>query len=208
LYDFWLKYKYVVLVTAVIVGVLIYHNSGTKQDEVSEGTLPVAHEEVKGESTSKQKEEEKEEKEVLLVDVKGAVVKSGVYELRQGTRVKDAVEAAGGFTEGADSKGVNLAALLQDEMVVYVPMIGEEQSNVPAQGSTPANTQSGVDDKISINTATSEELQKIPGIGATRAESIIKYREEKGAFKKIEDLLEISGIGEKTLEKMKDKIKL
>jgi competence protein ComEA len=197
LYDFWLKYKYGILLAVVVLGIFVYRNAGITQNGVSESTLQVTQEEVKGDSTEKQEDEAKQK--IVLVDVKGAVVKSGVYELRQGTRVKDAIEAAGGFTDTADSKQVNLAALVQDEMVIYVPVVGEQAEN---GGST------GGDDKISINRATSEELQEIPGIGATRAEAIIQYREEKGPFKKIEDLLEISGIGEKTLEKMKDKIRL
>ncbi|GGE74697.1 helix-hairpin-helix domain-containing protein [Priestia taiwanensis] len=201
MYEMWLKYKYIVLLGTVIIGISIYYYSNPNQEGLKDNVAAVAHEEIQEGFPSKQQEEENDAQKVFLVDVKGAVVKSGVYELRQGTRIKDAIAAAGGFADHADSNGVNLAATLQDEMVVYVPVIGEEQSTVQNGGETK-------DSKISINKATSEELQQIPGIGPTRAETIINYREENGPFKKIEDLLEISGIGEKTLEKMKDKIKL
>ncbi|MDA1565007.1 helix-hairpin-helix domain-containing protein [Bacillus cereus] len=140
----------------------------------------------------------KEQKRTIIIDVKGAVNKEGVYEMKEGDRVKDAVQKAGGFLSEVDMKKVNLAQIVQDQMLLYIP-----SKNEPEQGMF---TSSKEDGKIRINTAAKEQLEKITGIGSRKAESILKYREEHGPFQKIEDLLEIDGIGAKSLEKIKDQI--
>nr|WP_307802525.1 helix-hairpin-helix domain-containing protein [Bacillus sp. XF8] len=142
--------------------------------------------------------ESKEQKKTIMIDIKGAVHHEGVYEMEMGARVKDGVEKAGGFLPEADMAKVNLAQLMQDQMLLYVPKKGEQ---VQA-----ANLPSGQEGKIQINVAPKEQLEKITGIGPRKAENIMKYREEHGPFQKIEDLLEVDGIGEKSLEKIKDKI--
>ncbi|TDE73765.1 MULTISPECIES: helix-hairpin-helix domain-containing protein [Streptococcus] len=143
----------------------------------------------------------------IFVDIKGAVKNEGVYELSNGSRVTDLVKKAGGFTEDADKKSVNLAEKLVDEAVVYVAKVGE---NV-AQVTTPSQANNGIDqdtssDQINLNTATLEQLQTISGIGAKRAQDIIDYRESNGGFSSIDDLKNVSGIGEKTLEKLKAEV--
>lgn len=143
----------------------------------------------------------------IFVDIKGAVKNEGVYELSNGSRVTDLVKKAGGFTEDADKKSVNLAEKLTDEAVVYVAKVGE---NV-AQVTTPSQANNGIDqdtssDQINLNTATLEQLQTISGIGAKRAQDIIDYRESNGGFSSIDDLKNVSGIGEKTLEKLKAEV--
>ena len=140
----------------------------------------------------------KEQKKIIIIDVKGAVVREGVYEMKEGDRAKDAVEKAGGFLLEADVKKVNLAQIVQDQMILYVPNKNEQVQEVA--------TFSKGEAKIQINAASKEQLEKITGIGSRKAESILKYREEHGPFQKIEDLLEIDGIGAKSLEKIKDQI--
>jgi len=140
----------------------------------------------------------KEQKNPIVIDVKGAVFKEGVYEMKEGERVKDAVEKAGGFLPDAEIKKVNLAQVVQDQMLLYIP-----NKNEPVQEGAASSKKEG---KVQINTASKEELEKITGIGSRKAESILKYREEHGPFQKIEDLLEIDGIGTKSLEKIKDQI--
>ncbi|MDC2863341.1 helix-hairpin-helix domain-containing protein [Bacillus sp. BP-3] len=142
--------------------------------------------------------ESKLQSKTIIIDTKGAVHREGVYELQSGARVKDAVEKAGGFLPEADVTKVNLAQLVQDQMVIYVPKKGEQNSTV--------NEAPLSEGKIQINTATKEQLEKISGIGPRKAENIIKYREQHGLFQKVEDLLEVDGIGEKSLEKMKGEI--
>ncbi|MEK5250896.1 competence protein ComE [Bacillus mycoides] len=140
----------------------------------------------------------KEQKKIIIIDVKGAVFKEGVYEMKEGDRVKEAVEKAGGLLPDADVKKVNLAQMVQDQMLLYVP-----NKNEPVQEGATFSKSEG---KVQINTASKEQLEKITGIGSRKAENILKYREEHGPFQKIEDLLEIDGIGAKSLEKIKDQI--
>lgn len=145
----------------------------------------------------------------IMVDVKGAVQQPGVYNLKMGSRVTDAIAAAGGMTEEADTKSINLAAGLDDEAVVYVAR-AEENISVLDEGQGQGNQASPKSQqekgKINLNKATSEELQTISGIGAKRAEDIINYRESKGGFQSVDDLKNVSGIGDKTLEKIRDSV--
>ncbi|MDU7123842.1 MAG: helix-hairpin-helix domain-containing protein [Streptococcus sp.] len=148
--------------------------------------------------------------EQVTVDVKGAVTKPGVYTLNASSRVTDAIKAAGGMTEDADAKSVNLAASLSDEEVIYVASKDENVSVVGQSDSGAASDKGGKtsqkDGKINLNTATSEQLQTISGIGAKRAEDIIAYRESHGGFQSVDDLKNVSGIGDKTLEKIRESI--
>ncbi|WP_010678196.1 helix-hairpin-helix domain-containing protein [Bacillus timonensis] len=143
-----------------------------------------------------------DEPKLILVDIKGAVHNEGVYEARDGMRVKDIVEMAGGFTEDAEQRLVNLAQRIEDEMVIDVPHVGEAMN-------MGESSISQVDDgMVSLNKATQVELETLTGIGPSKAAAIITYREEHGPFKQLEDLLQVSGIGEKSFEKIKDELKL
>ncbi|HLR80603.1 MAG TPA: helix-hairpin-helix domain-containing protein [Bacillota bacterium] len=137
--------------------------------------------------------------EKVMVDIKGEVNKPGVYELDANARVEDAIQMADGFTKNADQTTVNLAQKVVDEMMVIVPKEGD----VKAQEGSDVNGE-----KIRINDASQEEIESITGIGPSKAEAIIQYREEHGMFQTAEDLLEISGIGEKTLENIRDEIQV
>ncbi|MBF7145772.1 helix-hairpin-helix domain-containing protein [Bacillus toyonensis] len=150
------------------------------------------------EKKSKPKILDAKEQKKILIDMKGAVVKEGVYEMKEGDRFEDAVEKAGGFLPEADIKKVNLAQIVQDQMILYVPNKNEQVQDLA--------TSSKGEGKVQINAASKEQLEKITGIGSRKAESILKYREEHGPFQKIEDLLKIDGIGVKSLEKIKDQI--
>ena len=160
-------------------------------------------------SQSKTEGSEKGESKVT-VDVKGAVANPGVYTLKASARVTDAIKAAGGMTEDADAKSVNLAASLSDEEVVYVATKDENLSVLGQSGTGQVSDKGGQtsakDGKINLNTATSEELQTISGIGAKRAEDIIAYRESHGGFQSVDDLKNVSGIGDKTLDKIRESL--
>ena len=146
------------------------------------------------------------EDQLVTVDVKGAVKKPGVYQLQSNSRVHDALEKAGGLTDEADLKSVNQAQKLSDEAVVYVAKVGENAVDVTT--SAPASATSGTGQTksalVNLNTATEADFQTISGIGQKRAQDIIAYREANGRFKSVDDLKNVSGIGAKTLEKLKE----
>ncbi|CAM3794314.1 helix-hairpin-helix domain-containing protein [Alkalicoccus chagannorensis] len=135
---------------------------------------------------------------MLMVDVKGEVMDQGTYQLEEGDRVEDAVSAAGGFTEHAAADGVNLAQRVMDEMMIVIPEEGMEESTaVQPDASSEAET------SISINQADSAQWQTLPGIGPAKADAIVLFREENGPFGSVEELVEVPGIGEKTLDQLR-----
>ena len=140
---------------------------------------------------------------VIFVDIKGAVKNPGVYQMKVGDRVKDALEAAGGLTEEADSQKVNLAKRLEDQMVIVVPKVGEEAEEIPAGATSKEEAKEG---KVNINTATVEELKTLKGVGEKKAEAIIEYRKKNGSFQTKEDLMKVRGIGKKLFESFQERI--
>ncbi|MDM5302568.1 helix-hairpin-helix domain-containing protein [Bacillus subtilis] len=157
------------------------------------------------ENTEVKQEAVKDEDDTIVIDIKGAVQHPGVYEMRTGDRVSQAIEKAGGTGEQADEMQVNLAELLQDGTVVYIPKKGEETTMQQGSGGA-VKSDGGKEAPVNINTATLEELQGISGVGPSKAEAIIAFREENGRFQTIEELTKVSGIGEKSLEKIKSSI--
>ena len=145
----------------------------------------------------------------LKVDVQGAVHNPGVYTLRPGDRVKDALEAAGGATSDADLEAVNRSRRLQDEAYYYIPRIGETPRSPVATASAPAALTAGVGPGpngglIDLNTAPAELLETLPGIGPAKAEAIVEYRGQNGAFLTVDGITRVTGIGSGTLEKIRD----
>lgn len=144
----------------------------------------------------------------VVVYVSGGVSKPGVYKLFRGSRVVDAVALAGGFMPGADAAKINLAMLLKDEMQIHVPYAAIPVSNNPGVAA-PANANTGSSgDKVNINTASKEELDKLPGIGPAIAERIIEYRTNIEPFRDIADIKKVPGIGEAKYNQFKNKISL
>lgn len=153
--------------------------------------------------------QETEEQITILVDVGGAVKKPHVVELEENSRVADAIDAAGGLKDNADTAGINQATFLADGEKVYIPTKGESISGVEAavqaQAGSGGNAVTG-GSKVNLNTATSEELQTLNGVGPATAEKILEYRTASGSFKSIEELKNVNGIGDKTFEKLKEQI--
>jgi len=139
----------------------------------------------------------------IYVDIGGEVKNPMLAELKDGSRVDDAIKAAGGVTENADLTDVNRAAFLEDGEKIYIPAKPEFEET--AEGTY---TEVYSDGKININTADAVKLQELDGVGPATAEKIIDYREQNGRFSSIEDIKNVSGIGEKTFEKMKGDIKV
>jgi competence protein ComEA len=141
-------------------------------------------------------EDDKASEMEVMVDVKGEVRNPGVYEMPADSRVNDVIQKAGGFMDEADETQVNLAQKVHDEMIIIISKSGEA-GEVSTQGSN----ESG---KVRINVADQAEIESLNGIGPSKAQAIIQYREENGLFQTAEDLLEISGIGQKTLDNIMD----
>ena len=123
--------------------------------------------------------------------------------MKDGDRVKDALDAAGGLTDEADSQKVNLAKRLEDQMVIVVSKVGEEAEEIPAGATSKEEAKEG---KVNINTATVEELKTLKGVGEKKAEAIIEYRKKNGSFKTKEDLMKVRGIGKKLFESFEERI--
>lgn len=145
----------------------------------------------------------KEEK-TCLVYVCGAVVSPGVYELDDGSRIYEAVELAGGFMEEAAEDALNLAESVTDGQMIRIPT-EEEQEAVGRQG---AEADSAADGKLDLNRADVAALMELPGIGQSKADAIVGYREEHGPFSQAEDLMKVEGIKEGVFNKIKDRIKV
>lgn len=148
---------------------------------------------------------------MIMVDIGGEVKNPMVAELAEGSRVEDAIEAAGGVTEDADLIDINRAAFLEDGDKILIPAKLDSNDGNTSSGVTSSSSKGSYTSyssgKININTAGSEELQQLDGVGPVTAEKIIEYRESNGRFGSIEDIKNVSGIGEKTFEKMKDDIR-
>lgn len=149
----------------------------------------------------------------IVVDVGGAVRNPTVVRLADGARVADAIAAAGGLADDADASGVNQAAVVADGQKVLVPRVGEAvpTADTATGAGTPAGTQTGSapgasSGLVNINSATADQLDALPGVGPSTAQAIIEDRERNGPFKGIEDLMRVSGIGEKKFEKLRSSI--
>jgi len=199
------NFKNILLITAALVIILtsaaafiyLYGKSETISIETSAKTRDTGGSAI---------EEKTASTDTVYVDVSGCIKTPGVYELPYGSRIFEAIEKAGGFTKHADRALINQAETITDGMKINVPDKRDTEENGSGEAHVSGNGASDTDELININTAGSEELQQISGIGPVTAEKIIRYREENGAFGSVEDIKNVSGIGEKTLEKMKPQI--
>lgn len=185
---------------------LMMGNSAEVEEENSLDDLLAAQMDVPPEEEVEPTESKSVEPELFMVDVKGEVHVPGVYELPADGRVKDAIAMAEGLTDEANELAINFAQKVEDQMVIYVPHM-DDDSGLPENTTTEAGEASGVT-VININTASEQELMTLSGIGQAKAQQIIQYREENGLFDTPEDLMNVSGIGEKSFETLKDSIKV
>jgi len=190
--------KYGIFVVFIIVGYVLFQFQFDKSEKISIDEIKV---ENMNDSFEKQEEEVTNNDEIVYVDVKGAVHHPGVYQLKATDRVMTAIEKAGGLKENADTKHINLAAIVEDGSMIYIPTKEETQQSIHYDSLQHSSTP-----KININKATVEELQNLTGIGPQKAKAIIAYRQENGPFQSIEDIMNVTGIGEKSFEKIKDDI--
>ncbi len=217
-----------IIIISIITFGISYYTYATKINEefnTEEQNLEVEENEAK-KNITEENNEITDETTKIVVHVSGAVNQEGVFELAQNSRVADAIEVAGGVTENAYMKDVNLASPLEDGMKIYIPTKEENEqgestsyirsSNTGTSSSnnnaitqnSGGNKTSNKNVKVNINTAGLEELDTLPGIGESTANKIINYRNENGKFKTIEEIKEVSGIGDSKYEKIKDLIEV
>ncbi|SHE77080.1 competence protein ComEA [Seinonella peptonophila] len=180
------------IVLAVFLCYLFFHKAEPESKQASFSADEIEKRAVKPEAKIGQKIS------AIMVDVKGEVNRPGVFQVSKDARLYQVIEQAGGLKTTADARQVNLAAKIQDGMMIYIPRIGEQQAML-------AGTLSG-NEKLNLNQATEEELDQLDGLGPAKAKAIVRYREEHGIFQSVDQLKEIPGIGEKTLAKFADQL--
>lgn len=223
------KNKKVILVILVIIIIIsiCYYNYSENSDflSIEEQNLEIEEQESSNIENQNISNEFDEKINTIIVHVSGAVKQAGIVELNENSRIADAIEKAGGLEKEACIDGINLAYLLEDGMKIYIPTIEEQKksnyntentdsnnvyitsssaTNVDGEKNTNTNTKQTT--KININTATQAELETLPGIGPSTSLKIINYRNENGKFKTIEDIKEVSGIGESKFNNIKELI--
>lgn len=206
------KIGIIIIIMVLIIGYFIYQRKNE---------FTIKEEELSNENTIKEPKEEKSKK--IIVHISGAVKQEGVVELEENSRIADAIEKVGGLKENAETKEINLAYKLEDGMKIYIPTKEEIQNKESQEankenqyvyeGTKENNSQRNseeknisVNKKVNINKASQEELDNLPGIGPSTASKILEYRKQNGNFKNIEDIKEVSGIGEAKFEKIKEMI--
>ena len=213
--NIYIKYieknkKYIIIALLfifLIIGIIIVKQFDTEEKE----SLELISIEEETEQDNKSIEEEEDYK--IVVHITGEVEKEGIIEIKEGGRISDAIDAAGGLTKEADLERVNLAYELEDGQKIYIPNKNDKDiEEYVTEGVDdivlPDELSNMGDGLININKADLEELQELDGIGEALAENIIAYRENNGKFKNIEDIKNVSGIGDSKYEKIKDSIKI
>lgn len=187
-----IKTKYILVLGALIISTYIGYKLLPKDEIVIQSN-----------------EEASSEIEKIYVHIEGCVHNPGVMEVLQGTRIYELIELAGGETEEADLSKVNLASVVKDEQKIVVPakIIYEEETN-KSNSNVKINSSNSKSMLVNLNTATKEELETLNGIGSSMAKRIIEYRETNGYFMSVEDIMNVSGIGEGKFEKIKDNIEV
>ncbi len=198
------KFKIVgIAVLLISLGIyLFYSYIKTGKEELIKNDNEEIYEEIKSSDTSV----ETQNKNQIVVEIKGAINNPNVYWLEEESIVEDLINKAGGLTGSADTTGVNRAEKLKNHQLVVIPdknNIENSNENVNILRTEKDNLSSKL---ININTADEKELDSLPGVGPAKAQDIISYREENGGFQSIEDIKNVKGIGESSFEKLKDKI--
>ena len=212
------------LVLLLVIGSFFIYKNYTAENKEEKNIVLKKKKDIK-------KDEEEEEEVYYQVDIKGEVINPGIYTVKEGSRVIDVIRLAGDLTEVADTSVLNLSKKVKDEMVIIVYSYDEVnsftetkekeeieqeaclsqngiQNDACIKDSTDDTSSSSVviSGKVSLNTATLDELMTLPGIGEAKAQAIIEYREEVGAFQNIEELKEVSGIGDAIFDQIKENI--
>ena len=199
----------IILILVIIVGYYFYSNYiiyDNNKGELIENDILIPENNTDLNNTN---EEEKNTK--IIVHVTGEVKKPGIVELEEGERIFSAIDKAGGTTKNADTSKINLAEIVEDGAKIYVPNVNdkiETEENINENKISISSNKESKQKIVNINTATQTELETLPGIGPSLAMKIINYRKEKGKFSKIEDIKNVSGIGDSKYNNIKSLIKV
>lgn len=186
-------------IVALVIGYYMFGTMQNQEEEIKNQNINLDIQNVQEQAVDKNSE--------IIIHVAGAVYNSGIKKLSENSRIADAIEAAGGLTSDANINNINLAQKIADGQKIYIPSINDDEitEQIIIQDTQENNSlfNSAI---ININTATQTELETLPGIGPSMASKIIEYRKENGSFKDIEDLKNVSGIGESKYAQVKNKI--
>ena len=212
----------IIAILVVLLGAIIYYVYGRETPENNKNAIiPYEDETIQNkENNVSEDKSEENSTEKIIIYIAGAIKKEGVYELEEGSRISDAIEAAEGLKEEADITNINLAYKLEDGMKIRIPTQTEnnekdinkisEEYITKNSGLETENiiedTSKEKEEKIDINKATQEELETLSGIGPSTANKIVQYRKDNGNFKSIEDIKNVNGIGESKYNEIKEKI--
>lgn len=199
----FLKRRKIIIIIIVILTIIIFKNINSSTNEYSEiGQNEIL---VTQNNSTENLETEEEKKNMIIVHIAGEVKKTGIVEVQEGSRISDVIELAGGLTEKADIDNVNLAYVVNDGIKINIPsiddetdvkqnyIVGDSGSNVIIGAQSSENKSVS---KVNINKASQTELETLPGIGPSLAIRIIEYRDQNGKFKSIEEIKNVSGIGD------------
>ena len=217
--DFNKKNKIILIVIVAIVAIISYYFIFDRKEEWlnnQEQNLEIKEEiKTNDQIENNSNEQQLEKNENIIVHVSGAVNKEGIVELKNNSRIIDAIDKAGGLKDEADITNINLAYIIEDGMKIHIPSKEEKESTIIVESNIDSGTVEQSNEiksnnnkklKININTATKTDLETLPGIGESTALKIIEYRKEKGKFKLIEDIKQVNGIGEYKFNKIKELI--
>lgn len=217
--DFNKKNKILLIVIVAIVAIISYYFISDRKEEWlnnQEQNLEIKEEiKTNDQIENNSNEQQLEKNENIIVHVSGAVNKEGIVELKDNSRIIDAIDKAGGLKDEADITNINLAYIIEDGMKIHIPSKEEKESTIIVESNIDSGTVEQSNEiksnnnkklKININTATKTDLETLPGIGESTALKIIEYRKEKGKFKLIEDIKQVNGIGENKFNKIKELI--
>lgn len=217
--DFNKKNKILLIVIVAIVAIISYYFIFDRKEEWlnnQKQNLEIKEEiKTNDQIENNSNEQQLEKNENIIVHVSGAVNKEGIVELKNNSRIIDAIDKAGGLKDEADITNINLAYIIEDGMKIHIPSKEEKESTIIVESNIDSGTVEQSNEiksnnnkklKININTATKTDLETLPGIGESTALKIIEYRKEKGKFKLIEDIKQVNGIGENKFNKIKELI--
>ena len=206
------KRKFIILFVVIccfitILIIAFFYSYSSKYESITENEDFFINSEKENNEIEEIKEEVTNEKNMVIIHIAGAVKKEGVIEIEENSRIADAIEKAGGLTKEADLTDVNLAYSVKDGQKIYIPSVKDkEKATIVSSGMGEDEEISSEEKMININTATQTQLEELSGIGPSTASSIISYRQEKGKFKSIDEIKNVSGIGEAKYNKIKENI--